>query len=113
NAGFDGYMIKSEKDSLIDALLDVLKGKKYFPKTDKEIPDDSIFSKASGSWSRIRQLTPREIEIAKLIVQDYSNREIGEKLFIAEGTVETHRKHIKEKLKYKNRRDLEDMLGEY
>jgi len=39
-------------------------------------------------------LTIREIEIVKLIEKEYSNREISEKLFISERTVETHRKNI-------------------
>jgi DNA-binding NarL/FixJ family response regulator len=40
------------------------------------------------------QLTARETEIVKLIGQELSNSEIGEKLFISERTVETHRKNI-------------------
>jgi two-component system, NarL family, nitrate/nitrite response regulator NarL len=39
-------------------------------------------------------LTDREKEIIKLIAQEYSNAQIGEKLFISERTVETHRKNI-------------------
>jgi two-component system, NarL family, nitrate/nitrite response regulator NarL len=39
-------------------------------------------------------LTAREIEIVKLISLEMSNAQIGEKLFISERTVETHRKNI-------------------
>ena len=47
-------------------------------------------------------LTNRELEIIKLIVNDYSSQEIAEKLFISIRTVETHRKHIMEKLHTKS-----------
>ena len=39
-------------------------------------------------------LTPREIEIVKLVAKEYSNAQIAETLFISERTVETHRKNI-------------------
>lgn len=47
-------------------------------------------------------LTNRELEIIKLIVNDYHSQEIAEKLFISIRTVETHRKHIMEKLHTKS-----------
>jgi PAS domain S-box-containing protein len=47
-------------------------------------------------------LTIRELEIIKLIVSDYSNQQIADKLFISIRTVETHRKHIMEKLHTKS-----------
>ena len=40
------------------------------------------------------KLTERELEILKLIVQEYNNAEIADKLFISERTVETHRKNM-------------------
>lgn len=47
-------------------------------------------------------LTNRELEIIKLIVNDFTSQEIAEKLFISIRTVETHRKHIMEKLHTKS-----------
>lgn len=44
-------------------------------------------------------LTEREMDVLKLIAAEYSNKEIGEKLFISERTVETHRKNIFRKTK--------------
>lgn len=43
-------------------------------------------------------LTSRELEIVKLITENYSNREISDKLFISVRTVETHRRNIMQKL---------------
>jgi PAS domain S-box-containing protein len=47
-------------------------------------------------------LTNRELEIIKLIIADFSSQEIADKLFISIRTVETHRKHIMEKLHTKS-----------
>ncbi|UZS00204.1 response regulator transcription factor [Chondrinema litorale] len=47
-------------------------------------------------------LTPREIEIIKLISEGDTSPEIGEKLFISKHTVLTHRKNILSKLNLKN-----------
>ena len=40
------------------------------------------------------RLTDREIEILKLIAQEFSNADIAKQLYISERTVETHRKNI-------------------
>lgn len=47
-------------------------------------------------------LTRREREILRLIVEEYTTREIAEKLYIEFCTVETHRKHLIQKLGVKN-----------
>lgn len=47
-------------------------------------------------------LTNRELEIIKLIISDFTSQEIADKLFISIRTVETHRKHIMEKLQTKS-----------
>jgi two-component system, NarL family, nitrate/nitrite response regulator NarL len=44
-------------------------------------------------------LTQRELEIIRLIEKELSNKEIADKLFISERTVETHRKNIFRKTK--------------
>jgi len=51
--------------------------------------------------NKIRSLTPREMEIFKLIVNGYSSKEIGIKLFIETSTVNEHRKKIIKKLNIK------------
>ena len=44
-------------------------------------------------------LTAREMEIIKLIEQEYSNKLIADSLFLSERTIETHRKNIFRKTK--------------
>jgi len=51
-------------------------------------------------------LTPREIEIVRMVARGLSNREVGERLFIGEGTVKTHLHSIYEKLDLKGRVQL-------
>jgi DNA-binding CsgD family transcriptional regulator len=52
------------------------------------------------------QLTPREIEILKLIAGGYSTARIAEKLGIAFRTVRTHRTNLMEKLDAHNTASL-------
>ena len=51
-------------------------------------------------------LTPREIEVLKLIVQGYTNRQIGEELNISVRTAESHRANLSEKLGLRSRVEL-------
>lgn len=48
------------------------------------------------------RISPREQEVLRLIVEEYTSREISEKLFISYETVETHRTHLIQKLGVKN-----------
>ena len=52
------------------------------------------------------QLTPRELEIARLVALRLDNQEIANRLFISVKTVQTHRAHIMEKLDLSNPADL-------
>lgn len=65
--------------------------------------DHLLFGEDSHDFTTLKTvgdipLTKRELEIIKLIAQEYSNTEIAEKLFISVRTVETHRRNIMQKL---------------
>ena len=71
--------------------------------------------KQKRSFDDTRDLTEREKEILKLIVEGLSNKEIGDKLFISVRTVDTHRRNIMDKIEAKNtaelvRKAIEDKL---
>ena len=51
-------------------------------------------------------LSPREVEVLRLIALGHTNAEIGERLFLSVRTVETHRSHIQRKLNLTTRADL-------
>lgn len=90
DAGISGYILKNTgKQELIEALDKVFSGGTYFGDAITREILNSFSSKDSD-----RRLTNREIEIIKLINEECSNKQISEKLFISERTVETHRKNI-------------------
>ena len=89
-AGIQGYVLKKDTHTtLVEALQKVVEGKKFLS---DEISDVLIQLTESGNESN--GLTSREEEILRLIVKEYSSRQIAEILFISERTVETHRKNI-------------------
>jgi DNA-binding CsgD family transcriptional regulator len=51
------------------------------------------------------QLTQREMAVLRLVAGGKSNREVGESLFISEGTVKIHLSHLFEKLGASSRTD--------
>lgn len=91
--GISGYVLKNTgMDELKSALLRISKGNLFFSK-DVTTEIMKPVSRNAAQKQTIT-LTPRETEIVTLISMELSNAEIGEKLFISERTVETHRKNI-------------------
>jgi DNA-binding NarL/FixJ family response regulator len=89
-AGARAYMLKSMPSSeLVDVIRQVHAGKKKIP-----IP---IAAKLAEHYSD-ELLTDREVEVLRHLVDGKRNRDIAEKLFIAEETVKAHMKHILTKL---------------
>lgn len=67
---------------------------------------DRLLTDLSRSGRASDPLSPREREIAELVVAASSNRQIAERLFISERTVETHVRNILAKLGCVNRTEL-------
>ena len=53
-----------------------------------------------------KNLSARQVEILKLWGENYTNKEIADKLFISLRTVETHKNHIMQKLNLKTTVDM-------
>lgn len=84
----------------VDFSLDELEsGCKKF----KKIID--VSREKENKYPLYKSLTKREIEVLKLVANGYSNRLIGEFLYISSHTVRTHRNNIYRKLGLKNIRD--------
>lgn len=62
--------------------------------------------KISKNPSPEEMLTPREIDVLRLIVQGYTNRQIAEVLTLSVRTVEGHRSNLTEKLGLHSRVEL-------
>lgn len=103
NIGIDGYLLKnSSKDELINAIMKVSEGGQYFSSdVTLSLLQDEKTGTGNGLTKGIK-LTNREIEIIKLIAEGYTNKEIGEKLFISHRTVDTHRTNLMRKLEVNN-----------
>jgi DNA-binding NarL/FixJ family response regulator len=100
-AGASGYLLKNTgKFELMKCLNTVLNGEKYFPNMPvKKGEDKPIF-------------TPREFEIVKLVIDEYTTPQIAEKLHLSPLTVETHRKSICRKTNTHNALGLIKFLRE-
>jgi DNA-binding NarL/FixJ family response regulator len=61
---------------------------------------------ASGSGNGTRPLTVREVELVRLVAEGLSNKDIGRRLSLTEGTVKSHLHHIYAKLGIANRASL-------
>ncbi len=99
-AGAKGYLLKDADDQdLVTAVLAVRRGETYF---------SSTLGSPSSNGGRCSPdvLSPREREVLMLICAGRTNREVAEELGVSINTVETHRKHIIDKLDLHSTADL-------
>lgn len=103
-AGALGYLLKNTNISkLKEAINQVANDGTYFsPEISEKIMNQLIKGKAERESDFHIKLTKREIEILKLISDEFSNHEIADKLFISQRTVDTHRRNLIQKLQVKN-----------
>jgi DNA-binding NarL/FixJ family response regulator len=59
----------------------------------------------SGAAAR-SPLSPREVEVAKLVARGLTNKQIGQTLYVSERTAENHVQHILVKLGFSNRSQI-------
>jgi len=104
NAGVSGYLFKdTDLEELLMAIKLIVKGKNYFASTLSEILIAYSNKQGTKSAKRKEILTLREFEILNyIIVEELSNKEIADRLFISPRTVETHKRNLIQKLKVKN-----------
>lgn len=101
--GCSGYILKNTNvQSLIIAIKDVHHGNLYIQPDLKEQMLNNMLHFASTTKTKAPKLTSREKEILGLIVEEYTNQEIAEKLSLSMRTIENHRFSIMHKLDVKN-----------
>ncbi|AWV97547.1 response regulator transcription factor [Arcticibacterium luteifluviistationis] len=92
----DGYLLKdSTKEELVNGLKQVLAGNIFY---DKKLETDIARPHQNDEYVKLFSLSPREIEIIKLIKLGRSSNEIANRLFLSPETIRTHRKNIHFKL---------------
>ena len=108
HAGAKGYIMKHEApDKVLEAIRTILRGEVYVSEkmTAKMLLTLSDRRSSKGE-SFIERLSDRELEVFRFIGKGFSSSEIAEQLCISIKTIETHRKHIKYKLKLTNKGDF-------
>ena len=97
-AGASAYLLKdSAHEELLHAVRAVTAGQVYLsPAITGVVVDDYV--RRAGTATAGPVLTPREREVAQLLAEGRSTKEIAGRLFLSVKTIETHRQHIMEKL---------------
>ncbi len=106
--GAQGFVPKkSAGEHIVNAVKKVANDEQYFTDDIKEKMMQTLLNRpvkdnVSQDGVLLTSLTKREIQVLKLVAQQYSTREIAEEFHISESTVETHRKNLMKKVKVKN-----------
>jgi DNA-binding NarL/FixJ family response regulator len=99
--GYSAYVTKNaHMTEIAEAIKKVMLGEQFISSDLEEKFFRSLF-KNEGSSEEI-QLTERESEVLSAILNGMSSKEIGDKLFISEKTVETYRSNLFLKFQVKN-----------
>jgi two-component system response regulator NreC len=108
-AGARGYLLKDSEDlDLIKAVKAIRGGGSFFsPPVSKVVLSGYLGDKIEGDVEdSVARLTDREREVLQLIAEGKTNKEVAHALSVSINTVETHRKHIMEKLDLHNTAEL-------
>jgi DNA-binding NarL/FixJ family response regulator len=97
---------ESASKQLIDAVRIVAAGGTHVDPQMLHRALDRSVRMGEGAREVARVLTPRELEVVRLVAKGLRNREIAEQLSISEGTVKLHLHSIYEKLKVSGRVEL-------
>ncbi len=107
-AGASGYVLKSAADQdLVEACRAAMRGEPFlYPAAVTALIRDYLDRARKGEPVPADTLTPRELEVVKLVAEGYTTDEIADTLVISKKTVEHHRSHVLEKLGMRDRVEL-------
>ena len=107
-AGASGYVLKSAANrDLIEACRAAMRGEPFlYPAAVRALIRDFLDRASRGETTAQDPLTPRELEVVKLIAEGHTSEEMAEMLFISKKTVDRHRANVLEKLGMRNRVEL-------
>jgi len=106
DVGAAGYVLKRAADTdLIDAIHAVARGEQFVsPDTERAVIKEWL--DGSREERLADPLTPRELDVVKLIAEAHTNKQIAEALHVSEKTVESHRANVLSKLGMRDRVEL-------
>lgn len=103
-AGASGYIMKSAgRNELKEAISEIMEGRHYFStEAAQSVLMDLVKGKGRSAETECVHITNRELEILELIIKEFTNQEIAEKLFISSRTVDAHRRNLLQKTGARN-----------
>lgn len=104
-SGVRGYILKQDYETIIPALGAVASGQTVFgSEVTSKLPQ--LLSAGPGFDYPAADISPRELELIRLVAAGHSNREIAEQMFLSEGTVRNYLSNVLEKLELRDRTQL-------
>ena len=105
--GAKGIVLKdSQPESLLDCVRRVHRGEQWIDRDTLDRAVGTVYRREAPNAKPTTPLTPREIEIVRMVAQGLRNRVIAERLSISEGTVKVHLHNIYEKFNVDGRLEL-------
>jgi DNA-binding NarL/FixJ family response regulator len=120
-AGASGYVLKTVANrDLIEACRATMRGEPFlYPAAVRALVRDYLERASRGEATKLATgrtlyilddpedpLSPRELEVVKLIAEGLTSEQIADQLFISKKTVDRHRANVLEKLGMRNRVEL-------
>jgi two-component system, NarL family, nitrate/nitrite response regulator NarL len=113
SAGADGYSVISKDvapEALMRSLRQIAEGPRLSPLSPEQSPSRG---QSTATGNALTMLTDRERQIMRLVSEGLSNKEIGRRLNIADGTIKVHLHNIFQKLEISNRTVLAALAISY
>jgi DNA-binding NarL/FixJ family response regulator len=106
-AGASGYVLKSDADQdVVEAVRQTMRGQSFlYPSAISTLVRDFV-DRGRPENEQLDILTPRELQVLKLIAEAHTSKEIAQELVISVKTVERHRQNILDKLGMSDRVEL-------
>jgi len=107
-AGASGFVLKTAADrDFVNACRATMRGETFlYAGAVSALVRDYLDRVRRGESDTLDPLTPRELEVVKLVAEGHTSDEIADLLVISRKTVDRHRANILEKLKMRDRVDL-------
>ena len=104
----DGYLTKDiSSEELITSLEKIFSGLSIFPEDDNDIQDNMFLD----SHAMLKNLTNKELEVLKFILDGYSVESISETMFLSPKTIANYQTSIRQKFDVKNNVQLMNKLN--